>query len=162
MIYRRRYEWIEYPAEDPGNNLYEWNGEHTGFRARVLVNPNGAELREETKLFALSNNSDLVAQDAYWQAVAYRVPEWNIAVEDEDGTVQDIPAPGADWQSFLAIELDLAIWIRIAIHWAHRGKVLEALQRPILPDDAGTTDLTPSTSDVPQNSQTPPDSNSTD
>lgn len=162
MIYRRRFEWIEYPAEDPGNLLYVWNAEHAGFRARVLVNPTGAELREETKLFVDSNNSDIDAHDAYWQAVAYRVSEWNLAFEDQDGAVTDVPAPAQRWESFLDIEIDLAMWLRTAIHWAHRGKVWEALQRPILPDAVGTTDTTPKAETAPSNLQTPSTSDSTD
>lgn len=155
MIYRRRFEWIEYPDADPGNDLYDWNPDHAGFRARVLVNPNGAELREETKLFIASNSAVAEEQDLYWQGVAYRIPEWNLAIERDDGEIADVPPPADDWQSFLLIELDLAIWLRTAMHWAHRKKVLTALQKPISPDDAGTSDTTQSTESAPSNSSTP-------
>ena len=145
MIYERRFAWVEYPATDPGSIVAEWSDQHVGFRARVLVNPSGAEVRHETSLYAASNGTDLDAQDAYWQGVAWRVPDWNLAVRQDDGSILDVPAPAARWESFLDLDFGLAMWLRDCIHWAHRGKALTALQ-----GNAGTTDSTPSTPPSPQ------------
>lgn len=139
MIIQRFYEWIEYPVEDPGDIL-EWNESHAGIKARVLVNPTMAEVRHESALYADSNGTDAAAQDAYWQGIAERIPEWNIQSADAKGKPVDVPAPADDWEVLLQLPFDVAMWLRQSVHWAHRGKVLTLLQ-----GRATTTDTTPPT-----------------
>ena len=137
MLLARRYDWIEYPTEDPGDIL-EWDESHAGIKVRILVNPTMAEVRQETHLYLESNGTDQDAQDAYWQYIADRIPEWNIQAEGAKGKPVDVPPPSEDWTSLMALPFDVAMWLRQSIHWAHRGKVLTLLQ-----GRASTTDTTP-------------------
>lgn len=139
MILTKRYEWIEYPEQDPGDIL-EWDPSHAGIKVRILINPTMAEVRHETALYADSNGTDVDAQDRYWEAIAERVPEWNLQTADAKGKPVDVPPPSEDWQVLMQLPFDVAMWIRQSVHWAHRGKVLTLLQ-----GRAGTTDTTPPT-----------------
>lgn len=136
MIIQRFYEWIEYPVEDPGDIL-EWNPAHAGIKARVLVNPTMAEVRHESQLYQESNGTDADAQDRYWQAIAERIPEWNLQSVDAKGKPVDVPAPADGWEILMSLPFDVAMWLRQSVHWAHRGKVLALLQ-----GQHGTTDTT--------------------
>ena len=142
-----RYEWISYPAEDPGDGLFVWEAEHVGTKVRVLVNPTMMQVRNESALFTESLGTDIDKQDAYWQYIAPRIPEWNLQYLNEKGKAVDLAAPTERWESLLDLPFQLAMWIRITAHLAHVPKILARLQN--LP---ATTDSTPSTSPVPQSS----------
>lgn len=160
MIYRKRYEWIEYPTEKG------WNLAYAGFRAKVLVNANGLELHEETKLFMASESARPVdtddptdsaelaaqelydAQEAYFRYVADRVPEWNYQAETVEGDIKAVPAPGEspdNWKAFYLLEWPLCIWLRSAIHYAHLPKAWAGLGGEVSVNGAGSTDSTPTT-----------------
>ena len=141
-----RYEWVEYPADDPGDGLFEWEEQYVGFKIRVLVNATMMQVRNESEQFTASLGTDIDAQDAYWQYIAPRIVEWKGNFK-EDGKKVNPPPPAQDWQVLLQLPFNLAMWIRITVHLAHRSKILARLQN--LP---ATTDSTPSTSPVPQSS----------
>lgn len=142
-----RYEWVDYPESDPGDNLFEWEADHVGVKIRVLVNPTMMQVRNESEHFAASLGTDTDKQDAYWQYIGPRIPEWNLSYRDDTGNEVDLPAPAARWESMLDLPFNLGMWIRMTVHLAHRGKVLRRLQNK--PED---TDSTPSISPVPASS----------
>ena len=142
-----RYEWIDYPDGDPGDNLFEWEAEHVGVKIRVLVNPTMAQVRNESEYFVASLGTDIDKQDAYWQYIAPRIPEWNLSYRDEAGNEVDLPAPANRWESLLDLPFNLAMWVRMTVHLAHRSKILARLQ-----NKRADTDLTPSTSPAPASS----------
>lgn len=146
-MYEPRYDWIDYPDADPGDGLFTWEAEHVGTKVRVLCNPSMLQVRNETKYFADSAGTDLEKQDAYWQYIAPRVPEWNISYRDAKGKEVDLPAPAERWESLLDLPFHLAMWIRISVHLAHIPKVLARLQ-----NKHSTTDSIPTTSPVLENS----------
>jgi hypothetical protein len=140
FLFAPRYEWVEYPDGDG------WEPGWFGFKARIRVNPNGAELHHENKLFFASNGTDEQAQREYWQFVAPRVVEWNLATPGEDGEPVDVPPPAERWESLYEIPFSVMIWLRLCIHNAHKGpKALAALQGMTLPAEPTTTDTTPVT-----------------
>jgi hypothetical protein len=137
FLFEPRYEWIEYPDGD------DWEQGWHGFKCRIRTNPSGAELRHETHLFMASNGTDIAAQDEYWQYIAPRIIEWNLAVPGDDGAAVDVPPPAEDWESMTLLPLNVAIWIRLCIHVAHTGpKALSRMQGLTLPDAVTTTDTT--------------------
>lgn len=142
-----RYEWISYPDADPGDGLFDWEPEHVGVKVRVLVNPTMMQVRNETEHFTASLGTDVDAQDAYWQYIAPRIPEWNLQYRNDAGDVVDLTVPATDWQSLLSLPFNLAMWLRMTVHLAHRSKVLARLQ-----NKRADTDSTRSTSPVPQSS----------
>lgn len=154
--YVPRYDWFDYPAEDPGDGLFAWLPEHVGARVRLLANPTWAEVRAETKLFMDSLGADIDAQDAYAQHVAPRIVDWNLYVRDEGGDERKLPPPAERWESLFAIEFNLFIWMRTMIHLAHRPKMLTSSRAP-----AGATDSTPSITPAPPSSPAPSPSAST-
>jgi hypothetical protein len=156
MQYRRRYEWVKFPEGD------DWNPDYAGFRAKVLVNPSGSELHEETRLFHASDGvkqdegltaeqltaATRAAQDEYFQYVADRVPEWEYEAETVNGEILPVPAPGeheGNWQAFYLLEWPLCIWLRNMIHYAHLPKVRAMLAGEVSVNGAGSTDSTPTT-----------------
>jgi hypothetical protein len=142
MQYRKRYEWVEYPTGE------DWEPAYAGFRVKVMVNPNGSELHEETRLFLASEGANREAQDEYFQYVAERVPEWEYEAETVNGEMQAVPAPGesaGNWQAFYLLEWPLCIWLRNMIHFAHFPKVRAILEGAVSESDAGNTDSTPTT-----------------
>ena len=149
MLYERRHETVTYPDGDG------WVPEFAGFTARILANPNGGELRHETKLYEASNGTDLEAQDAYWQYVAPRVVDWSYQYRDDAGDVVTPPPPAERWESFLDLPLGIAIWLRQCIHLAHVPKALEILEGRVSQIDAGPQALTPPTPLSPPKSEKP-------
>lgn len=126
MQFERRWEWIDYPAEDPGEFI-EWAETYAGFKMRILVNPSGSEVRNETALHVESASADLEKQDAYWQYIATRIVEWNLQVQDGKKLI-DIPAPADDWTVLLDLPFEVQMWVRETVHWAHRPKARMLLQ----------------------------------
>lgn len=64
-----RYEWRDFPTEPIG----EWapHPDYAGVRVKLLVNPTGAEHRDEVKARAGSN-------DEYLEHIAPRIVAWNL------------------------------------------------------------------------------------
>lgn len=157
-VFEKRYELITYPE---GSGWAEGWG---GFAARILVNPSGAELRHETKLFVEYQKGGAADEDAYWQYVAPRIPEWNLVIRDADGNEQEIPPPAAEYESVYQLEPSVIAWLALTIHAAHKGpKVLAAMQgiRTVSPTEPTTTDTTPPTNLSLLNSPPPAASSST-
>jgi hypothetical protein len=144
-MYEPRYEWVDYPDADPGDGLFTWEAEHVGTKIRVLRNPTMLQVRNEAKAFADSLGTDTDKQDAYWQYVAPRIPEWNVGYRDEAGKEADLASPAQRWESLLDLPFHLAMWVRMTVHLAHVPKLLLRLQNK----HAGT-DSTPSTSSAPE------------
>jgi hypothetical protein len=140
MLYEPFYDWIEYPTTETG--LSEWNPAHVGFRARILVNPSGSQVRAETQRYIASNGIDLQAQEEYLKYIAPRIVEWNLQVRDEAGTPVDIPPPVDNWEMLGELPFDLQMWLRSTVHWAHQKKVLMALTGTLSPEPVTTTDST--------------------
>lgn len=141
-MYEPRYDWIDYPDADPGDGLFTWEAEHVGVRVRVLCNPSMLQVRNETKYFMDSANADIEKQDAYWQYIAERIPEWNLSYQGKP-----IPPPAEGWEILLDLPFNLAMWLRISVHLAHIPKVLARLQ-----NKPAITDSTPTTSPVLESS----------
>lgn len=153
MIFERRYETVEYPAGDG------WIPEFAGFQARVMVNPTGAELRHEQKLwseyFIPRKDADgnfvpatADAEAAWWTYVAPRIPEWNYELRELDGTVRTIPPPSESWESVFELPPSILSWLALCVHTAHMPDRLGKLQGKtgeLLPNGATTTDSTPPT-----------------
>jgi hypothetical protein len=127
MQFEKRYEWIEYPAENPGEFI-DWDESYAGFKMRILVNPSGSEVRNETALHIDSAGPDLEKQDAYWQYIAPRITEWNLQVQAGNGKPKDVPAPADDWSVLLDLPFEVQMWVRETVHWAHRPKARMLLQ----------------------------------
>jgi hypothetical protein len=132
MVYRRRFKRIEYPAsreewEAGGYRPEAWDEDFAGtFWVKVLANPNGAEERMELKLRVefLSNSTD-DTREAYRRELAWRVPEWNYATENDDGEIVPVAAPGAspdNWNAFELLPSMVASWLTSEIQNAHRPK----------------------------------------
>lgn len=144
MKYRRRFVEIIYPEQSEAS---WWNPECAGFRAHILANPVVRDISEEDALYTAMEDDAL---DAYWQGIADRVPEWNYQMENSDGVVAVVPAPGerpakidgSNWQAFWLLPMELAIWLRESIHRAHRPGWLDLMQGKSLPPPASdpTTD----------------------
>lgn len=145
-MYEQRYEWVDYPDADPGDNVFTWEEEHIGTKVRILRNPSMLQVRNEGKHFAESMGADVEKQDAYWQYIAPRIPEWNIAYRDESGSETNLSAPAQNWESLLELPFHLAMWIRMTVHLAHYPKVLMRLQ-----NKHATTDLILATSHAHEN-----------
>jgi hypothetical protein len=146
-IYEQRYEWRAYPEAEPADLLFDWAGEHVGLEIRVLANPSGMQVRNETALYLESANADIEKQDAYWQHIAPRIVDWNLYIRNEVGEEVKMPPPAERWESLLDLPISVQMWIRLTVHMIHRPKVLTTLLNP-----HGATDSIPSTTPVPESS----------
>ena len=129
MKIRPHYEWVEYPAAVPGDDT--WLPYYAGFRMRVLVNATLWEQQIENALYEASLGDDPDTHEAYWKGVAGRVVAWNLARNDQDGTLTAVPAPGqaeGSWLGFLELTVELSHWVREIIHRAHWLERREWLQ----------------------------------
>jgi hypothetical protein len=148
-MYEPRFEWVDYPDADPGDGLFTWDEEYVGTKIRVLRNPTMLQVRNEAKAFADSLGTDIEKQDAYWQYVAPRIPEWNVGYlgEGADGVPEpmDLQPPAERWESLLDLPFHLAMWVRMTVHLAHVPKLLLRLQ-----NKHAATDSTLSTSTAPE------------
>jgi hypothetical protein len=150
-VFEKRYETVTYPDAEG------WAEGWGGFAARVLVNPSGAELRHETKLFVEYRNGGAEAEDAYWQYVAPRIPEWNLELRQEDGGTLAIAPPAEKWESIYEVEPSVIAWLALVIHTAHLPNARARMQgiTEASPNDAGISDTTPPTNPSRLNSSTP-------
>jgi hypothetical protein len=163
LVYERVYEWREYPADapmvqyrevanDPESAIVEeparwWTARSVGFRAKLLVNPLGGEVRRTLKahLAALTGSGD---ETDHLKALADRVIAWDYVIIGEDGQRADVAPPAEDkehgWQQFYELPNDVLIWLKDEIESAHLPKA--PTSRSSKP--AGTTDSpTPTESD---------------
>lgn len=138
LVYQRMYEWISYPSEapmqkyrddpnDPEEEVKErpatwWSPRSIGFRARILVNPLGGELRVRDRKFAYWLRGDGKEQD-YLEAIAGAVSEWEYVVIEPDGTRTAIETPAVGgWERFLDLPPEVYTWLTTELQTAHLPK----------------------------------------
>lgn len=153
MVYRRRYKVVEYPATldewvAGGYRPEAWDEDFAGtFWAKILANPNGHEVRLESKL----RNEFLTApteanREAYRRELAARVPAWGYATEGESGEIVPVSAPGEhpdNWEAFDLLPVMVASWLSNEIQSAHLPKATTRPSgqpgQPDSPSDVGPT-----------------------
>lgn len=164
LVYCRMYEWISYPSEapvqkyrddpnDPEEEVKErpatwWSPRSIGFRARILVNPLGGELRiRERKLAAwLAGSSD---EKDYLETIKDAVIAWDYVIVDQDGNRTEIDPPSVGgWDRFLDLPSEAFTWLTSEIRTAHLPKAPKS-PTPSLPP-VGITDLTSPTQTDPE------------
>jgi len=172
--YFKRYEWIAYPSDQPdmlipdpesedgkGTKLIPapwWRAEFVGFRARILVNPNGAQLRYEQEMYK-QHARHTIKESEYLAAVADRVAEWDIVLVDEAGERAPLASPKEmGWEAFLELPPLLLTWLMIEVRTAHLPKAMMSGGSSAGPP-ASATDRTPDHPDpaLPTSSSKPPD-----
>lgn len=175
--YRRRYEWMTrtLPAQideagspdqaDPEaqknflSRLPPIAGEEAEpFRAKILVNPTGADIRAEQEAWnALKENR--ITEDDYLEVIAERVREWNFEVEDRAGNIVPIAAPGSPEaidnperiNAFLELEPEDLGWLLIMVRYAHLPKAITRR-----PEQRSTTDSSTPPENQTEASPAPP------
>lgn len=176
LIYQRIYEWVEYPSaapmeayKDDPNDPEEpekerparwWTPRSVGFRAKVLVNPLGGEVRIAGRLLA-AWLTGAAEESAYLAALADRVVAWEYVIVREDGTRDAVEPPATGgWERFYDLPNDALIWLTREIRDAHLPKATTSGGRSRGP--TGTTTPTPTSPEAdPDGSGTPSDSGST-
>ena len=162
LVYERVYEWRAYPSEapmekyrddpnDPEEPVKErparwWTERSIGFRAQILVNPLGGEVRQEVQRW-IAYLSMSGSEDDHLKAIADRVIAWDYVMVDEHGERYPVPAPADDaeagWQRFYDLPNDVLIWLKQEIHEAHLPKAVTTSTKRAGP----TASTTPTTSD---------------
>lgn len=169
MVYRRRYKRVEYASspdahEEMGYKPETWREEYVGFWASCLRNPRGEEERAllQTRLEFLKasipprNDEGVVvgtvdqaaleiAREEFLKELAWRIPAWGYAEEDDDGTVRPVPAPGEhpdNWRVFHLLPTALMTWL------------IEEAREAHMPDPKASP--SPSTSAAPPVGEKPP------
>lgn len=139
------YVWVEWerPEDEPDGPDY------SGFRAKVLKNPNASEVRAEAQAFLdwLNPQKKEKGPDDYYPVIAYRVPEWEFERVGETGAVKRVPAPGeqpGNWRAFLLLPPDLAGWLLRQVRTAHLPKATTPSSTP-----AGSTEQPSPNGSVP-------------
>jgi hypothetical protein len=163
LVYQRAYEWREYPEtapkqqyredpKDPESELLErdapwWTPLAIGFRARILVNPLGGEVRHEAQAFigALTKTG---SEADHLKTIADRVVAWDYVQISETGERIPIPPPGdpehGGWERFLDMPNDAMVWLVEEIRSAHLPKA------PTTSKPAGSTESTTPTTIDPE------------
>jgi hypothetical protein len=160
LVYQRMYEWISYPDEAPledyrddPNNTEEpikqrpaawWSPRSIGFRARILVNPLGGEVRIVDRKFirwlipsSIEERGSL--EEEYLTALAPRVIAWEYVIVDEDGARNEIEPPAVGgWERFLDLPTEAYAWLTNEIREAHRPKVTTPVGKPATTPDLPT------------------------
>jgi hypothetical protein len=153
LVYARVYEWRSYPdeapmvqyrevANDPESEIVEeparwWTPRSIGFRAKILVNPLGGEVRRALKahLNTLTGNGD---ETDHLKALADRVIAWDYVIVNDAGERDEVAPPASDpeqgWQQFYELPNDVLIWLKDEIESAHLPKA------PTRPNKRGITD----------------------
>lgn len=131
---RKRFEWI---AWEKPEGWADGDPDYSGFRARILANPTAGDVNHESELFGqiARNMRDQSLVDAYAEALAERVPEWEYAEEDENGDVVPVPAPGegaGNWQAFYLLDPGLFWWLIGQIRGAHLPKATTRASQNVL------------------------------
>ena len=158
LAYQRIFEWVSYPSEAPmqtyrddPNDTEEtpkerpapwWSPRSIGFRAKILVNPLGGELRVRDRKFAYWLRGEGTEKD-YLEALASAVVEWDYVIVDEQGerTAIDAPAVGG-WERFLDLPPEAHTWLVNELQSAHLPKAPKS-PKPILKPVTTTDSLTP-------------------
>lgn len=140
-----QYTWAEW--EQPEGQVD--GPDYSGFRAKILKNPNASEVRAEAQAFLdwINPQKKGSGPDDYYPVIAYRVIAWEFERMDDDGEIVAVPAPGEqpnNWQAFLLMPPDLAGWLIRQVRTAHLPK---ATTQPLPP--AGTTEPTTQSATVP-------------
>ena len=176
LVYQRVYEWVEYPREappekyrdDPGNPEEQikerpaswWTPRSIGFRAKILVNPLGGELRIQDRKFAAWLTRQGEEKD-FLEAIADRVIAWDYVIIDEHGERHEIEPPSVGgWERFLDLPSEVYTWLTMEIRDAHRPKAtIRAGSNAGSRDTANPAPLDPALDPLPS-LPTPPSSNS--
>jgi hypothetical protein len=100
LVYERVYEWRSYPQDPPMQKRREdpndpespeieeaarwWTPRSIGFRAKILVNPLGGEVRRAVRAHIawLTSTGD---EADHLRVIADRVIAWDYVIVDEDG-----------------------------------------------------------------------------
>lgn len=156
LTYQRIWSWIAYPDVQPdvtikseeGETRTEpavwWSPSFRGFRALILSNPTGGQVRRESETFRAYSRGQLTEPE-YLETIAERVKAWEYRIIEDDGTKVDVPAPGADsWERFYDLPAGLLSWLVGEIRTVHFPKATTRAG-----GHAGTTDSTPPTSTSP-------------
>lgn len=140
LAYQRVYEWRSYPAEapivqyredasDPESPIVEeparwWQARSVGFRAKLLVNPLGGELRRQVRAHIAYLRGES-GEDDYLKSLADRVVAWDYAIVDDAGERHPVapPCDGEDgWERFYDLPFDVMNWLTDEIENAHLPK----------------------------------------
>lgn len=138
LVYQRMYEWISYPIEAPAQKYRDdpgdieeaikerpatwWSPRSIGFRAKILVNPLGGELRIRERKLA-SWLSGITDEKDYLEVIADSVIAWDYVIIDGDGTRVEVEAPAVGgWERFLDLPSEAYTWLTMEIRTAHLPK----------------------------------------
>lgn len=100
LVLRRRTERLVYPASadayaEEGFDPERWNPDGAGFWAKVVASLTGMDERNELQLrLAFYRDTNDQTREDYFREIAWRVPEWGYATENDAGDVVPVPAPG--------------------------------------------------------------------
>lgn len=138
LIYQRIYEWISYPESAPMQEYRDdpndseepikerpapwWTPRSVGFRAKILVNPLGGEVRIASRTWAayVTGTGD---EQTHLTSIADRVIAWEYVIVDEDGSRRQVEPPAVGgWERFYDLPSDVLIWLRDEVLSAHLPK----------------------------------------
>ena len=156
LVLRRRMVRLAYPespeayAED-GFDPERWNPDGTGFWARVVASLTGMDERNEIELrIAFFRDPNDQTREDYYREIAWRVPEWGFATENDAGEVVPVPAPGegdGNWRAFDLLPYGVGAWLVERVRTVHLPK-----RKPWTPSTTDSPTPTPS----PQATTPPP------
>ena len=158
-----QYVWIEwtwdpedegYSDESPVPDTPPEGHDYSGFRAKVLRNPVGRDVRSElTARLELLKSPPGITQEEYFEVIADRVPEWEYELPNSEGDWVAVPAPGeqpGNESAFGLLPIDLRNWLIRRIRTAH---VPKATTQPS--NSAGSTEPTSPTETYPETAPPP-------
>lgn len=125
-----RYIWVEWEKPE---DWQEGDPDYTGFRARILANPTAGDVHGELEMRRSVLKQEITGDD-YLQFLAPRVVEWDYRLEDVNGEIVDVPAPGENpdnWQAFRLLELSLHVWLCDQIRNVHVPKGMMPGSKPV-------------------------------
>jgi hypothetical protein len=135
FVFTPQWSWVTYPALDLlGENSDDDPAFH-GFAVEVLATLDGWKAREHdvalrafvegSKRYAERNDLEILnrAEEAYLDAIAWRVRAWNFRAENTAGEVVEVPPPGeAGYEAFFILPTSLRTWTVSVIREAVRPK----------------------------------------
>lgn len=131
LVLRRRTERLVYPTSaeqyaEEGFDPERWNPDGAGFWAKVVASLTGMDERNELQLrIAFYQHSDDAHRDDYYRELAWRVPEWGYATENDAGDVVPVPAPGegdGNLQAFDLLPYGVGAWLVERVRTIHLPK----------------------------------------
>lgn len=147
LVYQRVYEFRAYPDEPPMQKYRDsddpedeekerpalwWTPRSVGFRAKILVNPLGGEVRYETQAYIAYLRGG--SEEDHLKAIADRVVAWEYILIDDEGNRHEVPPPASDpengWQRFLDLPNDVLIWLKDEVRTAHFPKLATRSGKP--------------------------------